>query len=370
MKTYPIGKPKKMKSGKYQWYQRYRDPLTGKIKRVTCLLPRGSQQARKEAELILAQKLADISDTRTETDITIGELARLFLNHERERGVKPTTLSVRKTGMSAMLKYFGEDAIAKNITKPMVTKYLQSSLKEKKNSTVNVYRAGMSTMYDFAIDYGYLTENPAQGLRIQWKPQKPTSITDKYFTDEELNNLFAVIDRPDYLRLFKFMYLTGMRFGEVTGLQFKNIHDQYADITGTMWNNGVKSDSPKTIASFRSVFLPKQAMEIIDWFKGHDRNTEPDDFIFINQLKKVPFRITAVELYLKRKSKEAGINRKITTHFFRHTHISKLAEQGVPLHVIQKRVGHTKAETTRKIYLHVTKQMQEDMEKQIDNFSI
>ena len=370
MKTYPIGKPKKMKSGKYQWYQRYRDPLTGKIKRVTCLLPRGSQQARKEAELILAQKLADISDTRTETDITIGELSKLFLDHEQERGVKPTTISVRRTGMSAMLKYFGEDAIAKNITKPMVTKYLQSSLKEKKNSTVHVYRSRMSTMYDFAIDYGYITENPAQGLHIQWKPQRPTSITDKYFTDEELNNLFAVIDRPDYLRLFKFMYLTGMRFGEVTGLQFKNIHGQYADVTGTMWNNGVKSDSPKTIASFRSVFLPKQAMEIIDWFKGHDRSTEPDDFIFINQLKKAPFRIYAVELYLKRKSKEAGINRKITTHFFRHTHISKLAEQGVPLHVIQKRVGHTKAETTREIYLHVTKQMQEDMEKQIDNFSI
>ncbi len=92
--------------------------------------------------------------------------------------------------------------------------------------------------------------------------------------------------------------------------------------------------------------------------------------IFINQLRHVIFKMTTVELYLKHKSKEAGIDRKITTHFFRHTHISKLAEQGVPLHVIQKRVGHTKAETTREIYLHVTKKMQEDMEKQINNFSI
>ncbi|WP_375604806.1 tyrosine-type recombinase/integrase [Lactobacillus delbrueckii] len=166
------------------------------------------------------------------------------------------------------------------------------------------------------------------------------------------------------------MYLTGMRFGEATGLQFKNIHDQYADITGTMWANGIKSDSPKTLASFRSVFLPKQAIEIVEWFKQHDRNAEPDDFIFINQLKHVPFKMNTVALYLKNKSKEAGIDRKITTHFFRHTHISKLAEQGVPLHVIQKRVGHIKAETTREIYLHVTKKMQEDMEKQINDFSI
>lgn len=367
MKTYPIGKPKKMKSGKYQWYQRYRDPLTGKIKRVTCLLPRGSQQARKEAELILAQKLADISDTRTETDITIGELSKLFLDHEQERGIKPTTLNSRRTGMSAMLKYFGKDAIAKNITKPMVTKYLQSSLKDKANATVNVYRVEMSAMYEFAINYGYLADNPAKGLKIQWRPKDHTDVSTKLLSDDELSKLFSVIDRPDCLHLFQFMYLTGMRFGEVAALQFKNIHLPYVDVTGTIWSGGVKSDSPKTFASYRTIFLPKQAVQIIE---SCSRDAGPDDFVFINQRTHKPFTIEAAELLLGRKSKEAGLSRKVTTHMFRHTHISKLAEQGVPLHVIQKRVGHTKAETTREIYLHVTKKMQEDMEKQIDDFSI
>lgn len=367
MKTYPIGKPKKMKSGKYQWYQRYRDPLTGKIKRVTCLLPRGSQQARKEAELILAQKLADISDARTETDITIGELSKLFLDHERERGVKPTTLNSRRTGLVAMLRYFGEDAIAKNITKPMVTKYLQSCLKTKKNSTVNVYRAEMSLMYEFAINYGYLTENPAKWLKIQWKPKDHTDVSTKLLSDEELDKLFSTITQEDYLKFFQFMYLTGMRFGEVAALQFKNIHLPYVDVTGTLWHGGIKSNSPKTFASYRTIFLPKQAVDIIKWF---DRDADPDDFVFINQRTHGPFAIDAAELYLGRMSKEAGLSRKVTTHMFRHTHISKLAEQGVPLHVIQKRVGHTKSATTREIYLHVTKKMQADMESKINDFKI
>ncbi|MCJ2002890.1 tyrosine-type recombinase/integrase [Lactococcus piscium] len=39
---------------------------------------------------------------------------------------------------------------------------------------------------------------------------------------------------------------------------------------------------------------------------------------------------------------------------FRHTHVSKLAELSVPLHMIQKRVGHANKGTTRDIYLHIT----------------
>ena len=45
--------------------------------------------------------------------------------------------------------------------------------------------------------------------------------------------------------------------------------------------------------------------------------------------------------------------------FFRHTHISKLAELGVPLYIIQNRVGHADSETTRDIYLHVTQTAKE-----------
>lgn len=365
MKTYPIGKPKKMKSGKYQWYQRYRDPLTGKIKRVTCLLPRGSQQARKEAELILAQKLADISDARTETNITIGELAQRFISHEKEINAKPNTINTRRTAITAVLNYFGKDAVAKNITKPMVTRFLQSALKEKTNSTVRVYQVGLSVLFNFAIDYGYLTNNPAKGVHVHWRPKEYTRISDKFLSDEEVTKLFSTINRQDYLRLFQFMYLTGMRFGEVAALQFKDIHGQYAEVTGTMLKHGIKSDSPKTLSSYRKVFLPKQAVEIVS--RPHD---SPDDFIFTNQITHLPFKIEAADSYLGRKAKKAGLHKKVTTHIFRHTHISKLAEQGVPLHVIQDRVGHANGETTRKIYLHVTKKMQEDMEKQIEDFSI
>ncbi|MCJ1971728.1 MULTISPECIES: tyrosine-type recombinase/integrase [Pseudolactococcus] len=53
---------------------------------------------------------------------------------------------------------------------------------------------------------------------------------------------------------------------------------------------------------------------------------------------------------------------KNATHsdIFRHTHVSKLAELSVPLHMIQKRVGHANKGTTRDIYLHITNKMKSD----------
>ncbi|WP_241993320.1 tyrosine-type recombinase/integrase [Streptococcus australis] len=49
-----------------------------------------------------------------------------------------------------------------------------------------------------------------------------------------------------------------------------------------------------------------------------------------------------------------SFNKHISTHIFRHTHISFSAEQGIPLGAIQDCVGHTRGSRSTDIYLHVT----------------
>ena len=69
------------------------------------------------------------------------------------------------------------------------------------------------------------------------------------------------------------------------------------------------------------------------------------------------------KLNRKGNPKRAGIdidnklsfNKHITTHIFRHTHISFLAKQGIPLEAIQDRVGHSRGSRVTEIYLHITK---------------
>ena len=50
-----------------------------------------------------------------------------------------------------------------------------------------------------------------------------------------------------------------------------------------------------------------------------------------------------------------AIKKKMSSHIFRHSHISLLAELNIPVKAIMERVGHADMETTMKIYTHVTK---------------
>ena len=64
---------------------------------------------------------------------------------------------------------------------------------------------------------------------------------------------------------------------------------------------------------------------------------------------------------MKRTFKKSGVDKsedfRLTSHVFRHSHISLLSELGVPLRAIMERVGHSNEKTTLSIYTHVTQNM-------------
>jgi integrase len=67
---------------------------------------------------------------------------------------------------------------------------------------------------------------------------------------------------------------------------------------------------------------------------------------------------------------EKYIGRRLTPHALRHTHTAMLAEAGVPLDDISRRLGHADSEITREVYLHVTSKMQEQARQRIQKITI
>ncbi|MBR9584032.1 tyrosine-type recombinase/integrase, partial [Staphylococcus aureus] len=61
------------------------------------------------------------------------------------------------------------------------------------------------------------------------------------------------------------------------------------------------------------------------------------------------------------------MNKKVTTHTFRHTHITLLVEMNVSLKAIMKRVGHVDEKTTIRIYTHVTEKMDRELTQKLEN---
>ncbi len=148
----------------------------------------------------------------------------------------------------------------------------------------------------------------------------------------------------------------------------------------------------KNLQSYRNVQLSKRAIEIlkeeIELNHQHIRfnpDYKDNGWIFTSKsphkpdYNGTPLHYSVLNNFLnspengklnrKGNPKRAGIdidnklsfNKHITTHIFRHTHISFLAEQGIPLEAIQDRVGHSRGSRVTEIYLHITKKTKDQI---------
>ena len=59
---------------------------------------------------------------------------------------------------------------------------------------------------------------------------------------------------------------------------------------------------------------------------------------------------TSVRVALRKLAKEAGIRRRLAPHQFRHLHAIELVREGVPVHILQRQLGHANLAVTT-VYL-------------------
>lgn len=382
--------------GKYQFRQKYPDPLLSTpdkivLKVATVVLTKKTSQAWQQARTILKNKIAAKMSVSRISSITLEQLKEHYFEYldkqdKINKDSKYQSHYIYKSHINIFLKekYVDPSTVIENLNTPYFKRYFDKMLETKSWSYTNVRRAALWNMFDFGLGYGYLNFNPLQNFHLR-KLETPQSeldlnIEDKYLTDDEYHRLLAEFrkrGRNDYVDFIQFLYFMGLRVGEGGSLRTKDIvkvnGKYYANINGTLMKKhksnskrgqfkkkpGAKSDS-----SNRQVYLPPEAVKI---YKRHDLGRE---FLFTKKTTKNAIEANSVNRYLKRIAPYAGIDPdKLTSHIFRHTHVSKLAEQGVPLEMIKKRVGHADSKITEEIYYHITGKARTDFEHQIDAFS-
>lgn len=174
------------------------------------------------------------------------------------------------------------------------------------------------------------------------------------------------------------LVLTGLRYGELIALTYDS--EGYIDINGTIdfrsqeYSKPVKT-SPKTNAAYRKIKLPKRAVELFDEVIEENKflklldTYEEHSYIFTNK-KGLPIDYRTFQPSLKRAAKKAGIDRTVSSHYLRHTHISMLVEMNVPIKAIMDRVDHKDSSVTQEIYAHVTNKLQLKVDDQINEIEI
>ncbi|MCY7858691.1 site-specific integrase [Bacillus sonorensis] len=366
-----------------KWYYRYDivDPTTGKRKQKEVGGFRTKAEAELEAKRIQYELLQ--GTYIEEKEITFEEFSKEWLIwYENTGKVKVSTIRVRKHEISRLMDYF-QYLKMKDITR----KQYQEALNDLKargyaeNTIDGAHRTGRM-IFKRAIELEVIKTDPTE-YAIVPKVQKTVEELErekelpKYLEKEELAHFLSIIpdhqmDIRDY-PIFLTLAYTGMRAGELCALKWSDIdfEEQTISITKTYYNprNAIKEYellTPKTKKSKRVIDVTKDVLIELDKLRKAQkevrmkyRKTYHNEGFVFAQLDEVnagyPAYVKLIEIRMKRLLKIADLNPSLTPHSLRHTHTSLLAEAGVSLEQIMDRLGHTDDDTTKNIYLHITK---------------
>ncbi|MBA1837174.1 tyrosine recombinase [Corynebacterium sp. zg912] len=159
-------------------------------------------------------------------------------------------------------------------------------------------------------------------------------------TDDDGHRAEDVRDRA----MLELLYATGMRVGELTGLDIGDVDlaRGLAHVTG-------KGNKQRVVP-----FGDKAAAAVAEWLElGRDQLAGDTRAVFVGSRgKRIDQR--QVRRVVERAGQRAGVEH-VSPHTLRHTAATHMLEGGADLRVVQEMLGHTSLQTTQ-IYTHVSAQ--------------
>lgn len=366
-------------SGKFKYSERYKDPYTEKQRRVSVTLNSKSNQAKKQAMIELQEKITKNTNAPKNSSITFLNALNLFVPYYKNR-VKASSFVSFKSTEKAIIKAVGADTLVKNIDNSYLKKRLEDMYYNQNYSFnyIKKIKAFIFMIIEYSKEEGY--EAKLSHFKLNFVLRQ-TEQPEKYLEKNELRALIKQLN--SYAKntrkadMVEFMALTGLRYGELIALREDDLFEGYIKVTGTIdFRSGHYSEvirtTPKTKAANRNITLPNRAIESLFKVLQENRLLKATKkyvdlgYIFTNN-KGFPIDYRTFAPTLKNAAVKAGINKPVTSHYLRHTHISFLAELNIPIKAVMERVGHTDASTTLQVYTHVTNKMKDSLLEKLDS---
>jgi integrase/recombinase XerD len=217
--------------------------------------------------------------------------------------------------------------------------YLEAS-KYSQNSVAVKIKAAKG-LISYSNDVGYLQANAGKLFAGADFTEAASERVFKENTenneDGELNKFLGVIENEQHKLIFQTLASTGLRAAELINLQWSN------EIPNQPRLFCVTGKGNKT----REVFLKPSIYEALKALKSDS------DYIFANR-NNGKFSYSYLYKLVKKYAIKAGINIKVSLHYFRHYFADSLRKAGVELYEISKLLGHATVVTTQK-YFHSDK---------------
>ena len=273
-----------------------------------------------------------------------------FIRHLTDgRQLSPHTIRAYRADIRALHDYLSEhqgDPALEQIEVHHLRAYVGTLVSaDYARSTLARKVACIRSWFRYLRQTSVLQTDPAQSIRASAGPRPLPTVLDV----DQINQLLSIPEGRGSLpardrALFEFLYSTGARVSEATGISLLNIN--LGAGTALLFGKGKKE---------RMAMLGAPAVDALRAYLPHRTillKGRESDSLFLNA-RGGPLTSRGVRGILKRRLMEAGLPIDVTPHTLRHSFAGHLIEAGANLRAVQELLGHASVNTTQ-IYTHLS----------------
>jgi integrase len=262
--------------------------------------------------------------------ITFKELANIWLSRHSKIKNAPSSYQKNKERLEKhLIPFFGKYQVDE-ITPRLIDEYVASRIDVIGPPTINRTLAILSKMFNDAIRWEYLFENPVKKVERLKEKRGPFN----YLKRNEVKRLLEACTQTFYPVALCAVY-TGMRASEIAGLRWRNVDLKKGIITLTETKSG----------KIRHVPINKKLKSCLEEIHEHRES------IYVFARKGGRKRSRDFRFSLNRATEKAVL-RHTTPHDLRHTFASNFIMSGGRLRSLQKILGHSEISMTLR-YAHL-----------------
>ena len=316
-----------------------------------------------EAKLLEINLKKELKNQGTSSSMTVNELFDEYIAYKKHE-VRETTLDKTVRILRGhVLNTIGEVKLDK-LTISRLQKWKNTisetdlAIKTKKN-IFGVFRA----MQNYAVKVEYTNKNLLSNVGNFKDAYVFEDIKELHcYTAEQFKLYIANAYNADntlmewgYYVFFNIAFYTGMRKGEINALKWSDIEGNILHVRRSIAQKIKGPDRetpPKNKSSYRDLQIPVPLLKILEEHKERQKQSEEfsEDFRVcggIGCLRDTSLAKKNIEL-----ATLANLPH-IRIHDFRHSHASLLANEGINIQEIARRLGHSNIEITWNTYAHL-----------------
>lgn len=306
---------------------------------------------------------------------TLAEFLTEFLDYyKRDGGVAPSTLQDYRYHIESHIVPALGKVRLKELDPRQIDGFTKALRDKDLSSRTSQYSYSvLRRALQFAVDWKYIFVNPASSRMRAAKRHQTKELSNIRFLTQDQSRTFLDIVRGDRDEaLYVLAITTGMRQGEMLGLQWPDIDLEKAKLTifRSLHRTKRRRDKddptswftfrqPKTPGSRRTIEIPPVTVEALR--KHRERQDElrrfigtawQDQRLVFTTRRGTPADTSNILHRFQKILNHAGLP-KMRFYDLRHTHASLLIAEGVHPKKIAERLGHASIKLTMDLYGHL-----------------